>query len=64
MVVATIQDLFSQTENHAFSEFQRIKHFKHSIEMLKFWLPHRMFFQLKLIARESRKGVVNTSIVN
>ena len=28
MIEATIQDLFSQTQNHVFSEFQRINAFQ------------------------------------
>ena len=38
MIVATISNLFSQTQNHIFLElnFKELKHFKHCIKLFKF----------------------------
>ena len=47
IIVATISDLCSETQNHAISNYKESKHSNHSIKVFKLYLFDLRYFQLQ-----------------
>ena len=64
MIVATISDLFLQTQNQVFLEYPRIKAFQTFPRGVETLASPSKIFPTEIVCRKAKKKPVNSSIVD